>query len=103
VGDYIGLVLSTYALVLCILFGLPITLLAMMVFNIVLDCFLGLIPLLGDALDVAFKANLRNLRLLEDHLISNDGKCGAGHFNLIFPPSTEFLPKNGPQEVFVAS
>lgn len=103
VGDYIGLVLSTYALVLCILFGLPITLLAMMIFNIVLDCFLGLIPLLGDALDVAFKANLRNLRLLEDHLISNDGKCGAGHFNLIFPPSNEFMPKNGPQEMFVAS
>lgn len=103
VGDYIGLVLSTYAFVLCVLFGLPITLLAMMIFNILLDCFLGLIPILGDALDVAFKANLRNLRLLEDYLISNDGKCGAGHFNLIFPPSTEFLPKNGPQEVFVAS
>lgn len=103
VGDYLGLMLSLYGFALSLLFGLPIPLLAMMIFNIVLDCFLGLIPILGDALDVAFKANLRNLRLLEDHLITNDGKCGAGHFSIIFPPSNEFIPKAGLQEVFISS
>lgn len=96
VGDYVGLLLSLYALFISALFGLPIALLCMMLFNIVLDCTLGLVPLVGDALDVAFKANLRNLRLLEDHLIGNDGKCGAGTFCLMIPPSNVFLPPKGP-------
>lgn len=96
IGDYIGLMISLYALILMGLFGLPITLLAMMSFNIILDCTLGLIPIVGDAIDVAFHANLRNLRLLEDHLIRQDGRCGAGQFQMIFPPSDVFMPKNGP-------
>lgn len=58
---------------------------------------MGLVPIVGDALDVAFKANLRNLRLLEDHLDKNKGVCGAGRFSLTFPPSNRFLPLESPQ------
>lgn len=65
--------------------------------NIVIDTFIGLIPIVGDALDVAFKANLRNLRLLEDHLIETKGSCKAGQFYLVFPPSNAFLPSDSPQ------
>jgi branched-subunit amino acid aminotransferase/4-amino-4-deoxychorismate lyase len=64
--------------------------------NIIVDAFIGLIPIFGDALDVAFKANLRNLRLMEDHLISTNGKCHAGQFQLSFPPSNVFLPQDSP-------
>lgn len=36
--------------------------------NIVIDCVGGFVPLIGDLFDVAWKANARNLRLLEQSL-----------------------------------
>lgn len=36
--------------------------------NIALDASIGAIPLLGDVFDIAWKANLRNVALLERHL-----------------------------------
>jgi hypothetical protein len=45
----------------------PFTL-ARMIGNVAADFLLGSIPLVGDLFDVAFKANRRNARLLEQHL-----------------------------------
>ncbi|NHN87477.1 DUF4112 domain-containing protein [Acetobacter sp. LMG 1627] len=45
----------------------PRNVLAQMVFNIVVEGVLDVVPVLGDIADIAFKANLRNVRLLEDH------------------------------------
>ncbi len=39
-----------------------------MLLNLVLDALLGAIPLIGDLFDFAFKANLKNVRLLVEHL-----------------------------------
>ena len=39
-----------------------------MVFNVGLETLVGSVPLLGDLFDATWKANLRNLRLLEQHL-----------------------------------
>jgi hypothetical protein len=36
--------------------------------NVALDGFLGAVPLVGDALDVLWRANRRNVRLLQDWL-----------------------------------
>jgi Domain of unknown function (DUF4112) len=38
-----------------------------MVLNAALDMLLGLVPILGDVTDIAFKANLRNVALLDRH------------------------------------
>jgi hypothetical protein len=38
-----------------------------MVANAAIDMLLGLVPFAGDLVDVAWKANLRNLALLERH------------------------------------
>jgi hypothetical protein len=38
-----------------------------MVFNVALDAVIGAIPLVGDLFDFAWKANTRNLQLLERH------------------------------------
>ena len=38
---------------------------ARMIANVAVDWAVGLVPLVGDAFDVGFKANLKNLRLLE--------------------------------------
>jgi len=36
--------------------------------NTLIDTVVGSIPIAGDAFDVAFRANLKNLRLLQRHL-----------------------------------
>ncbi|KAF5391617.1 hypothetical protein D9757_002421 [Collybiopsis confluens] len=67
-GDVIGVLLSCYQLFLSMLFGLPLNVIGIMVFYILADAFIGMIPFIGDFLDVAFKANLYNLKLLEKEL-----------------------------------
>jgi hypothetical protein len=39
-----------------------------MVSNIIIDTFAGSVPVVGDLFDVAWKSNMKNLELLEDHL-----------------------------------
>ena len=48
--------------------GLPKTALAAMAGNVVLDLVLGATPLLGDLADTWFKANVRNLAIIEKHV-----------------------------------
>jgi Domain of unknown function (DUF4112) len=43
--------------------------LARMVLNAGVDALIGLVPVLGDITDVGWKANLRNLALLEHHAV----------------------------------
>ena len=47
----------------------PLVVLARMVLNTGVDALIGLIPVLGDITDVGWKANLRNLELLERHAV----------------------------------
>ena len=67
-GDVIGLLLSCYILFHAIQFKLPKTILLRMVSNIVIDAVVGLVPILGDLFDTTWKANTRNINLLENHL-----------------------------------
>ena len=46
---------------------LPRVVIGRMVFNVAVDAVIGAIPLLGDLFDFAWKANTRNLQLLERH------------------------------------
>lgn len=48
--------------------GLPTNVMAMMMFNIIVDFFIGLVPFLGDIADALFRANTKNAALLEAHL-----------------------------------
>jgi hypothetical protein len=48
--------------------GVAASVLVRMVLNVALDAVVGAIPLLGDVIDVAFKANLRNARLMDRYL-----------------------------------
>ena len=40
--------------------------------NAIIDWLIGLIPLLGDVFDIGWKANLRNVALLKEHLKRRD-------------------------------
>ena len=67
IGDLAAPVFTGLLLVTGFRMRLPVVVQARMVLNAALDVALGLVPLLGDLVDVAWKANLRNLALLERH------------------------------------
>ena len=48
--------------------GVPKSILLKMVFNVALDALLGIIPVIGDVSDFVWKANHRNVKLLNDYV-----------------------------------
>ncbi len=64
VGDTVSLLIASYIIGQAARTGAPVGLLVRMVINVLLDWAIGLIPVIGDIFDWAFKANLRNARLL---------------------------------------
>ena len=68
VGDGAGLLVSAYVVWTARQAGMPMTLVAKMAGNVVLDGVVGSIPVLGDLLDFGFKANRRNADLIRAHL-----------------------------------
>jgi hypothetical protein len=57
--------------------GVPKRMKARMIGNIAFDYILGSIPLIGIIVDVAFKANTRNIRLLKEHLREEEARAAA--------------------------
>jgi hypothetical protein len=68
IGDLIGGVLSLYIIVQASRMGVPRGLLARMGWNVAIDTLVGEVPILGDLFDIGFKANIRNLALLDGYL-----------------------------------
>lgn len=48
-----------------------------MMANVIFDFLIGLIPLVGDFINIMYKANLRNFVLLEKHLVENATSTGV--------------------------
>ncbi len=48
--------------------GAPPRAIGLMILNVLIDLVLGTVPILGDLFDIAYNANIRNMRLLEWHL-----------------------------------
>jgi len=67
-GETIGLVISMYILREASRLGVPRSLKLKMLGNMLLDWLVGLIPVIGDIADIAFRANVRNMKLLVTHL-----------------------------------
>lgn len=65
IGDLIGVALSSYILSQAARLGAPRSVLTRMAFNIGVEGVVGIIPFAGDVFDAAFKANQRNVRLLD--------------------------------------
>ena len=70
VGDFIGAALSTYIVVEAAKLGVAKSVLARMALNVLIETAVGAIPIAGDLFDMAFKANRRNVGLLERYLDS---------------------------------
>jgi hypothetical protein len=67
-GDIAGAVLAGWIFVEAIRLGASRGTLLRIAGNIAIDALVGAIPVLGDVFDVAWKANLRNVALLERHI-----------------------------------
>lgn len=74
VGDVVAAALSSYLIFEARRLGAPKHVILRMVWNLGLDTVLGAVPVVGDVFDVAWRANLKNLRLLEDYLDRTDGR-----------------------------
>jgi hypothetical protein len=68
VGDVVTTVLSLFILREAHQLGAPMHVLGRMLANIALDGLFGSIPLVGDAFDLVWRSNRRNMRLLQEWL-----------------------------------
>ena len=64
-GDAVGMLFSGYIVFEAARLGAPKSVLARMVYNVALEVIIGALPLIGDLFDAVWKANVRNVRLLE--------------------------------------
>ena len=65
-GDVFAGVISLYFLIQAALSGGRVSVLGRMFLNILLDVLIGSVPVLGEAFDIYWKANLRNSRILNE-------------------------------------
>lgn len=70
VGDTIGALVSSVVISEAARMGAPKVLLVKMAFNVALDALVGIVPVLGDLFDFVWKANQRNVQLLNRYLDS---------------------------------
>ena len=76
IGDAIGATAATYIVIRAAQMGASTTTLIRMMWNIILETLVGAVPILGDLFDFAWKANNRNIRLLEkQHLQASGGEA----------------------------
>ena len=68
VGDGATTIPAAYLIIRAHQLGVPRPLLLRMTLNVATDLVLGAVPIVGDLVDVGFKANLRNVDLLKRHV-----------------------------------
>lgn len=68
IGDIAGGVASSYIIIESARLGASATTLLRMVFNVLVESIIGLIPFLGDLFDFVWKANEKNTALMEKQL-----------------------------------
>ena len=68
VGDAITTGISLWIVKEAHALGVPKHVLTRMIGNVAVDAFTGVVPLLGDAFDMFWRANRRNVKLLREHL-----------------------------------
>ncbi len=65
IGDLIGVLASSIIVVEANRMGVPRAILTRMAFNVAVEGVVGMIPFLGDVFDAGWKANQRNVRLID--------------------------------------
>ena len=68
IGDLAGVLASSYILAEAARLGVGRSVLLRMALNVAIEGIVGLVPFAGDVFDAAWKANRRNVRLLDQWL-----------------------------------
>lgn len=72
VGDVTTGLASVFVVLSAARMGVPAPILARMIVNVAIDSAIGVIPVLGDIFDVAWKSNTRNVALAEKYMTAPD-------------------------------
>lgn len=72
-GDILSALIALKTINMARKIGVPSTLLGRMLVNVAVETLLGEVPIAGDALDIAWKANLKNVSLVEQYLSEDIG------------------------------
>lgn len=79
IGDVAGGVASSYIIIESARLGATTTTLLRMVFNVLLESIIGIIPFVGDLFDFVWKANEKNMDLMEKQLNSAPPQTSPEH------------------------
>lgn len=74
-GDALLTLISLYIVWEAVRLGLPRRKLVRMLANVAIEAGLGAFPVLGDLLDVVWKANLRNVAIIDEHFGLISSSC----------------------------
>jgi hypothetical protein len=77
-GDIVSGLISSYLIWEARQLGAPKWLIVRMMANTLLDTVVGSVPVVGDAFDVMFRANMKNMALLRRHMERRGLNCPAG-------------------------
>ncbi|MEQ9551011.1 MAG: DUF4112 domain-containing protein [Coleofasciculus sp. G3-WIS-01] len=83
-GDFLGTAFSAYIVLEAARIGMPRSLLGQMVINILLDTVIGSVPIVGDIADATWKANAKNIALLETYWDSPQPQKQTDWFFLVW-------------------
>ena len=72
IGDLIGGILASYIMYSGMKMGAPPQIIARMAVNIAIDFTIGSIPIIGDLFDLVWKANKKNVELIEETTLLNE-------------------------------
>ena len=70
-GDFIGVIFSTYIMYSGIKMGVSSKIVKKMATNLAIEFIMGSIPIIGDIFDALWKANKKNVELIEEATIEN--------------------------------
>jgi len=79
-GDLIGGVISIYIMHSGIKMGVSRETIIRMFVNVTLEFVIGCIPVIGDLFDATWKSNQRNVKLIEDSVMSDENNTIFGYF-----------------------
>ncbi len=82
-GDISTFAVSGYMLWIMAQNGASGFLLARMILNVLIDAIVGVVPIIGDIFDIAFKANIRNMKLMKEHY--KEGRHNGSAWKVIIP------------------
>ncbi len=82
IGDLTGAAIGGYVLHAANKLGVPTVVMARMLLNLVIDALIGIIPIVGDYLDVLYKANSKNVALVEQAVLNRETTARSSWWRL---------------------